>query len=243
MAYFLLIDKPAGITSHDVVDRVRRLTGERRVGHAGTLDPFATGLLIVAVGREATRELSRFVGLDKHYEATFVLGARSDTDDATGTITPVVMHHPPTPEQIGLALSQFQGEIEQIPPAYSAIKIDGKKMYEAARAGKPLEAKPRRVRIFEIRLLASPTTAHAPESSFNSEEQNYYSLFVTIHCSSGTYIRAIARDLGHALGTGGYVQSLRRTAVGPFTIEKATALDQILPLPISLVLSQVLSHL
>lgn len=205
MIGFLLIDKPAGLTSHDVVDSVRRLTSERRVGHAGTLDPFATGLLIVGVRREATREMEKLVGLDKTYETEFVLGANSDTDDVTGTITYCPPSELLTQLRVQAALKKFIGEIEQVPPAYSAIKIGGKKMYEAARTGKPLNAKPRHVKIYSIVIVKD--------------------LAMTIHCSSGTYIRAIARDLGVALGTGGYVKSLRRTHIGPFSINESTTLD------------------
>ncbi len=205
MTGFLLIDKPAGITSHDVVDRIRTLTGEKRVGHAGTLDPFATGLLIVGVGREATREMHKLVGLDKTYEAVFVFGASSDTDDRTGTITSVPL--PNLDEQtIRDALQKFVGVIEQIPPAYSAIKIGGKKMYEEARKGKPMKAQPRHVTIYSLSLLGSSTTE---------------AISLLVHCSSGTYIRALARDLGHALGTAAYVDTLRRTTIGPFTIVQA----------------------
>ncbi len=209
MMGFLLIDKPAEITSHDVVDRVRRLTGERRVGHAGTLDPFATGLLIVGVGREATREMSKFVGLDKTYEAVFVLGATSDTDDLTGTITLCPPSEPLTQACVQEELQKFVGEIDQIPPAYSAIKIGGKKMYEEARAGKPMEAAARKVSIYSLSEI----------------EGNTQTISLRIHCSSGTYIRAIARDLGRALGTGGYVQALRRTRIGSFSIDESVSME------------------
>ena len=214
MEGFLLIDKPDGLTSHDVVNRVRRLTGEKRVGHAGTLDPFATGLLIVGVGRVATREFPKLVGLDKEYEAVFALGGSSDTDDRTGTIEPRAI-----PDGIGRAaieavIKPLTGPIEQIPPAYSAIKIGGKKMYEAAREGKPLEAKPRAVTIYGFDLLDDllPTT----------DDKRLFS--VRIRCSTGTYIRSLARDLGAALGTGGYVEELRRTSVGPFAISASVPL-------------------
>jgi len=217
MSGFILYDKPAGITSHDVVDRVRRQTGQRCVGHAGTLDPFATGLLIVGVGREATREFPKLVGLDKIYEATFVLGATSDTDDRTGNITPVPPTEPLTHKRMEETLKQFVGEISQIPPDYSAIKINGQKMYEAAREGKPLEAAPRKVTIYAIDLLSS----HLLLATSPSLLATLPSLLLRIHCSSGTYIRAIARDLGRALGTGGYVEELRRTHIGPFSIESA----------------------
>ncbi len=228
---YLLIDKPAGLTSHDVVNRVRRATGVRRVGHAGTLDPFATGLLIVGVGREATREFQKFVGLDKTYEATFVLGASSDTDDVTGTIQPQGYRRGTAgvEKDIQKVLAQFTGEIEQVPPAYSAVKISGKKMYEAAREGKPLEAKPRKVTIYSIELQKSPSL----------NDSTTQSLPLTIHCSSGTYIRALARDLGRALGTGGYVESLRRTAIGPFSIHEATTLENLSPIPLETMLSRL----
>lgn len=249
---FLLIDKPAGMTSHDVVDRVRRLTGERRVGHAGTLDPFATGLLIVGVGRVATREMQKLVGLDKVYEAVFILGASSTTDDTEGEITPAPINLEgsrglqPAPDRrlkpaattIEEALKQFIGEIEQVPPTYSAIKIKGKKMYEAAREGKPMEAKARPVTIYSIVM-------HSTQRLHDSTTQQ---LSLTIHCSSGTYIRSLARDLGRALGGGGYVEQLRRTKIGPFSIENATSLSALpalsaLPLiPVSDLLSRVLTN-
>jgi len=213
-----LIDKPEGLTSHDVVNRVRRITGEKRVGHAGTLDPFATGLLVVGVGRMATKEMQKLVGLDKRYEAEFLLGAESDTDDRTGTITPILPPSEKELEKITIenTLTSFVGTIEQMPPTYSAIKIGGKKMYEAAREGKPLEAKPRTVTIYAIsNVVVSPSSNHLTPVS------------LSIHCSTGTYIRSIARDLGRMLKTGGYVQELRRTSIGPFTIQEAVTLDSL----------------
>lgn len=215
MEGFLLIDKPAGLTSHDVVNRIRRFTGEKRVGHAGTLDPFATGLLIVGVGRVATREMQKLVGLDKVYEAEFVLGASSDTDDRTGVITQAPTKSLPLAKgELEWVLSNFIGEISQIPPTYSAIKIGGKKMYEEARKGKPLVGKPRRVNVYSIQTHPDLHLARGGE----------FKLALTIHCSSGTYIRSLARDLGAALGGGGYVEQLRRTAIGPFSIQEASTL-------------------
>ncbi len=236
MSGFLLIDKPIGPTSHDIVDKIRRITGEKRVGHAGTLDPFASGLLIVGVGREATREFPKLVGLDKTYEAVFMLGASSDTDDRMGTIR-ACAPLPTSPlagqaaalaggggrDAIADALKQFTGEISQIPPAYSAIKIGGKKMYEAAREGKPLEAKARTVTVHSINIGPMSPTGPIPEAQTNPPQTE---LPLTIHCSTGTYIRAIARDLGRALGTGGYVQELRRTSIGPFTISESVSLEK-----------------
>ena len=214
---FLLIDKPAGMTSHDVVDRVRRMTGERRVGHAGTLDPFATGLLIVGVGRVATREMEKLVGLDKEYEAVFVLGASSTTDDTEGEITsePLSLPLQPTTYNLQPILKKFIGEIEQIPPTYSAIKIGGKKMYEAAREGKPIQGKARKVTVRGFSI--GPISPIGP----------ILKIPVHIACSSGTYIRALARDLGRALGGGGYVEELRRTVIGPFSIAQASTLESL----------------
>ncbi len=220
----LLIDKPAGITSHDVIDVLRRAFGIRQIGHAGTLDPFATGLLLVGVCK-ATKTLSQYVGLDKIYEATFVLGASSTTDDPEGTITPS-----PNPSLAGgemnalvkKAIRELTGEIQQIPPAYSAIKIKGKKMYEAAREGKPLVAPPRAVTVYSFDLIG-------PIGPIGPTPQGPISLHVKIHCSSGTYVRALARDLGAKLGGGGYVSQLRRTAIGPFTIDKAIPLSELTP--------------
>jgi tRNA pseudouridine55 synthase len=211
MEGFLLIDKPDGMTSHDVVDRVRKYTGIRKVGHAGTLDPFATGLLVVGVGRPATKQMQTLSGLDKKYEAVFMLGGSSDTDDRTGRIVSVDVPEL-TDEGIVQTLKTFEGPIEQIPPAYSAIKIGGKKMYEAAREGKPLEAKPRSITIHTIEM-----TGPLAENQFP----------VHIHCSTGTYIRSIARDTGKELGTAGYVEELRRTSIGPYSIEHATPLDDL----------------
>ena len=212
MENFLLIDKPAGITSHDVVDRVRQITGERKVGHAGTLDPFATGLLIVAVGRGSTKKLSEYVGLNKEYEAVFVLGARSETDDPEGPVVPSETARDISREEIETAIQKFVGQIEQIPPKYAAIKVGGKKLYQAARAGQEIERKPRSVCIDEFELLEM-----LPENKIR----------VRIKCGSGTYIRALARDLGEDLGVGGYVEQLRRTRIGEYKIENAKTLEQI----------------
>lgn len=206
---FLLIDKSAGPTSHDVIDRVRKITGVRRVGHAGTLDPFATGLLIVGVGRGATRHMSKIVGLDKIYEAVFILGASSDTDDRMGKIEEKKSGVESQESEVQVAMEKFIGDIQQVPPSYSAIKIGGKKMYEAARKGKPIKAAPRSVRI----------------DSFDLVEFTWPRLTAKIACGSGTYIRAIARDLGNELGVGGYVEELRRISIGPLSIDESVTLD------------------
>ncbi len=240
MIGFLLIDKPDGMTSHDVVARVRRLTGEKRVGHAGTLDPFATGLLVVGVGRVATREFPRLVGLGKEYEAEFLLGATSDTDDRTGTVLVCRESFVVSGEKIAEAMKEFTGPISQIPPNYSAIKIGGKKMYEAAREGKPMVAKPRDVTVYKFDLIDDSQTTPNPSL------QKDVGLKVRIACSTGTYIRSLARDLGAKLGVGGYVQELRRTSVGPFRIDEAIPLKTLTPetveaalLPVETVLSMV----
>ncbi|MEK9131155.1 MAG: tRNA pseudouridine(55) synthase TruB [Patescibacteria group bacterium] len=222
---FLLIDKPSGMTSHDVIDAVRRVTGERRVGHAGTLDPFATGLLIVGVGKSATTRLSEFVGLDKEYEATFVLGSTSTTDDPEGTIITTGAINGLTPSDLSSAMQSFVGTIEQIPPQYAAIKIKGKKMYELARQGEVIEAKPRTVTVhsFELREIASSAVLPPRKNTLDLP----VSLNVHLRVSSGTYIRAIARDLGAKLDVGGYVSQLRRTSIGPYRVEDADTIDQL----------------
>lgn len=213
---FLLVDKPADITSHDVVDRIRAVTHERTVGHAGTLDPFATGLLIVAVGREATRELEGFVGLEKTYEAQIVLGKSSTTLDPEGVIedakgSTVIV----TRKALNAALAKLSGAQDQLPPMHSAIKVGGKKLYELARKGIEIERKLRPVVIHEFMLMHD-----LPEESVELP----VTISTRIRCSSGTYIRALARDLGLALGTEGYVSELRRTAIGKFTVKKAQPL-------------------
>ena len=209
---FLLIDKPAGITSHDVVDQVRKITGERTVGHAGTLDPFATGLLIVGVGRDCTKQLSTYLGMDKEYEAEFVIGATTDTLDPEGAVipSPAVAVDQRT---ILEAIKQLTGEIQQIPPMHSAIKVGGKKLYELARKGQTLEVAPRTLTVHSFELLNEPDLSTWPVV-----------IKVRIFCSSGTYIRALARDLGTLLGTAGYVSSLRRTKIGEYSVTDATTL-------------------
>lgn len=205
----LLIDKPVGMTSHDVVDRVRRIFQTRRVGHAGTLDPFATGLLIVGVGK-ATKELSKYVGLDKTYVATARLGATSITDDPEGTMTPTLDVRHPTLPDIERAFDKFRGGYLQTAPMFSAKKVGGKKLYDLARAGRAheVELPKKQVAISDLRAL----DYHWPELTFE------------VSCSSGTYIRALARDIGAALGCGAYLTALRRTRIGTYHIEDATLL-------------------
>ncbi len=200
---FLLIDKPVGPTSHDIVDIVRRALRTRKVGHAGTLDPFASGLLILAVGSK-TKEISKFVGLDKVYEATVHFGASSDTMDRTGAIEQKECA-PISREDLESALEKFRGEIDQIPPMYSAKKIGGKKLYELAREGKEIERKPVRVTIHELEL-----------ASFS-----WPTAVIRTRVSSGTYIRALADDIGKMLGCGAYLEELRRTKIGVYDVANA----------------------
>jgi tRNA pseudouridine55 synthase len=204
---FLLIDKPAGITSHDAVDRVRRALGTRKVGHSGTLDPSATGLLLMGVGR-ATR-LLRFIGsLAKSYEGTGLLGVETTTLDAEGEVvrrSPVDV----TDERLQAGMETFLGDIEQAPPAYSAVKVGGRKLYEAARKGEPVEAAPRRIRVDEFDLLRRD----GPQFLFR------------VRCSSGTYVRSLVADLGRELGCGAHLIALRRTAIGSYRIEDAAPPD------------------
>ncbi|MFN8533961.1 MAG: tRNA pseudouridine(55) synthase TruB [Dehalococcoidia bacterium] len=206
----LAIDKPAGWTSHDVVARLRRLTGQRRVGHSGTLDPSATGVLVVCFGT-ATRLLEYLVGADKVYQSEFVLGVTTDTDDAEGAVLSRADPSGLTAEQVTGALDAFIGEIDQTPPAVSAVKVGGVRAYALARAGKALALAPRRVTIQRIELISLSLPR----------------LVVRISCGSGVYIRSIARDLGERLGVGGHVRSLRRLAVGEFTIDDAVSLETV----------------
>jgi tRNA pseudouridine55 synthase len=209
---FLLINKPATWTSFDVVNYIRkeerRKTGQKniRVGHAGTLDPFATGLLIVGVGREATRELDQFKNLPKTYEAVITLGATSTTGDPTGTIVPTSPVHEPSAGAIKKTLESFIGKQEQTPPMFSAKKIGGKKLYELARAGKTVERQPSQIEIFSIQLL----------------EYAWPELKIEATCSAGTYIRTLAEDIGKKLGTGAYCSQLTRTKVGEYNLQNAT---------------------
>lgn len=214
-ASFLLIDKPSGPTSHDMVDFVRRLVGIKKVGHAGTLDPFATGLLILGIGR-ATKKLGEFVGLDKVYEATVRLGATSDTYDRTGKIN-VLKDKNITTEEIKSVLQKFTGQIEQIPPMFSAKKVAGKKLYELARKGIEIERKPINVTIFENTIL----------------DYQYPKLVLRISCSSGTYIRSLAHDIGKVLGTGAYLEELRRTNIGHFDVKNARKPDELSKLSVN----------
>ncbi len=222
----LLIDKPAGMTSHDVVDKVRRITGQRTVGHAGTLDPFATGLLLVAVGRESTKELSKFVGLDKEYEATIKLGEASATFDTEGPFSPAACPNIEI-DELKTAMKRQVGEILQMPPMHSAIKIDGKKLYELARAGKEIERPARPVVIYSFELIDEARTGLDGANDMRTRLELPTEIKVRVHCGSGTYIRAMARDLGEALGTAGYLTALRRTKIGEFSVDKSAKIAEL----------------
>ncbi len=210
IAGMLLINKPAGWTSFDVVAKIRgmlrKATGQKiKVGHAGTLDPFATGLLVLAVGK-ATKQIDTFMKLDKTYEAEFRLGATSSTDDCDGEITRTATAFTvPNEAQIQQVLAEHTGAISQIPPQFSAIKVNGKRSYALAREGKTAELKPRAVTVY----------------NFTDVKYAYPELRCAISVSSGTYIRSLARDIGEQLGCGAYVQELRRTKIGDMTITHA----------------------
>lgn len=213
---FLNLDKPAGMTSHDLVNRVRRLTRQRRIGHAGTLDPAATGVLVIGLG-QATR-LIEYVQeeTEKRYLATIQLGQTTSTDDAEGAVTDTQPIPTLSAEAIHQLLQQFIGTLQQTPPAYSAIHIDGQRAYDLARRGVAVDLPPREVVITQITLLW----------------WNQSQLHLDIVCGKGTYIRSLARDIGITLGCGAHLANLRRTAVGSFTIDRAITLEQLEHQPI-----------
>lgn len=210
----LLVDKPAGISSFGVVARVRKIistnTGKKaKVGHAGTLDPFATGLLIILCGK-ATKQADTFLKLDKSYHAILKLGQESTTADPEGEITDVDSKIPEITE-VNSVIQRFSGEIEQTPPIFSAIKVNGQRAYSLARKGLPVELKPRKTTIYE----------------FTDIDYNYPLLSFGVSVSSGTYIRSLAVDIGKDLGVGAYLKELRRTSIGDYKIENSCSLDDI----------------
>ena len=207
----LLVDKPPAITSFGVVKRVRWALGAKKVGHAGTLDPMATGLLILLVGRDATRQQDRFMGLPKVYTATVRLGQTTASYDADTPVETEADASAVGDAQITAALADLTGEIMQVPPIYSAIKRGGERLYKKARRGETLEIEPR------------PTTVY----SFDVTERRGADLDVRVECSKGTYVRSLAHDLGQALGVGGHLVALRREAIGPFQASEAWALDEL----------------
>lgn len=205
------VDKPEGPTSHDVVAAARRALGERRIGHTGTLDPFATGLLLVCVGRAATRLAPLLTGLSKRYHAIARLGEETTTDDRIGEVTLRNAVDHLDSARVAAALAAMAGQSMQTPPAFSAKKVDGKRAYKSARAGVEIDLAPVPVTIHEIRIV----DVRLPDVEFE------------VHCSSGTYIRAIARDLGRSLGVGGHLRALRRTSIGAQSVEGAVPADRL----------------
>ena len=211
----VVVDKAAGWTSHDVVARVRRIARTRRVGHAGTLDPMATGVLVLGIER-GTKLLGHLALTTKGYDATIRLGRTTVTDDADGEVTGGSSAAAVDEAAVRAGLAELTGEIEQVPSAVSAIKIDGRRAYARVRAGEDVALAARRVAVFRLELLA-----------VRRPEPDVLDLDVTVDCSSGTYVRALARDLGAARGTGGHLTALRRTRVGPFTLADARTLEEL----------------
>ncbi|WP_344458169.1 tRNA pseudouridine(55) synthase TruB [Actinocorallia aurantiaca] len=214
MSGLVIVDKPAGWTSHDVVARMRRLAGTRRVGHAGTLDPMATGVLVVGV-EKATRLLGHLALTTKVYDGTIRLGETTSTDDAEGEPTGTTPAGHLEDAAVAEAAKAFTGEIMQVPPQVSAIKVNGQRAYKKARQGE------------EVELKARPVTVHGFDVLAVRRAGETVDVDVSVTCSSGTYIRSLARDLGEALGVGGHLTALRRTAVGPYRLDQARTLEQL----------------
>jgi tRNA pseudouridine55 synthase len=209
----IVVAKAPGPTSHDIVALVRRLAGVKRVGHGGTLDPFAAGVLPVFVG-QATRLVEYHMRDDKEYRAVMAFGARSTTDDLDGELTPTGVA--PARADLDAALDAFRGEIDQVPPDYSAVRVAGRKAYELARHGEKPDLRPRHVTVHRLDVTA-----------WDDSDTTRPVATVEVHCSAGTYIRALARDIGERLGSGAYLAALKRTASGPFRIDAAHALDEV----------------
>jgi tRNA pseudouridine55 synthase len=217
----LIIDKPEGITSHTVVARVRRVAGTRRVGHAGTLDPFATGVLVVCIER-ATRLSQFLVGLDKEYVATIRLGYATETQDLTGKqIAPLRSSNDLSLEDLHNVLGEFRGPQLQMPPMFSAKKVAGERLYRAAREGREVERQPVPVNLYSLELIEENT------NPLRLNQDGTCDFDVRVRCSSGTYIRTLGHDIGERLGVGGHLTALRRTAVGHFDITRAVALEEL----------------
>jgi tRNA pseudouridine55 synthase len=219
----VVVDKPGGMTSHDVVSRVRRLAGTRKVGHAGTLDPMATGVLVLGVNR-ATRLLGHLMLTEKRYDATIRLGVATTTDDAEGEVVSTSSTAALDEATVRSAAAEFVGDLMQVPTAVSAIKVDGKRAYQRVREGEDVE------------LAARPVTVHELAVT-EVRDADGIELDVSVRCTSGTYVRAIARDLGARLGVGGHLTALRRTAVGPYDLAAAHTLgalaDELVLMPIA----------
>jgi tRNA pseudouridine55 synthase len=221
----VVVDKPAGLTSHDVVSRLRRILGTRRIGHAGTLDPMATGVLVCGIGR-GTKLLGHLALDTKAYTATIRLGATTSTDDVEGEVLDRVDAGGVSDAAISAGMAALSGPIEQVPSSVSAIKVDGQRAYARVRAGE------------QVVLAARPVTV----SDFTLLARRGDELDVAVECSSGTYVRALARDLGAALGVGGHLTVLRRTRVGPFTLQRARTLEQLAAAPaLSLTLAEAVA--
>ncbi len=214
----VVVDKPAGMTSHDVVGRCRRIFGTRKVGHAGTLDPMATGVLVVGIER-ATKILGLLTATDKSYAATIRLGQATSTEDAEGEVVATVSAAHVTDSEIAAAVTALRGEIDQVPSSVSAIKVDGQRAYKLAREGRSVELAARRVRIDRFDVSAVRRV------------DAFLDVDVAVDCSSGTYIRALARDVGTTLGVGGHLTALRRTRVGRFDLAQARSLDDLADTP------------
>jgi tRNA pseudouridine55 synthase len=214
----VVVDKPAGLTSHDVVGRLRRLLGTRKIGHAGTLDPMATGVLVLGVER-ATRMLGHLALDTKAYTATVRLGAVTSTDDAEGEVVSTSAASGVTEDAVRAGMAALTGDIEQVPSTVSAIKVDGKRAYARARAGE------------DVVLAARPVTVSEFVLDAVRRDGEFLDLDVRVECTSGTYVRALARDLGAGLGVGGHLTALRRTRVGPFRLDSARTLEQLAERP------------
>jgi tRNA pseudouridine55 synthase len=218
----LIIDKPSGLTSHDVVARARHILHERRIGHTGTLDPFATGVLVILVGK-ATRLAQFFSDVDKEYEAIIRLGYSTDTGDRTGNPISGPPAEPKnwTEKEIEAALKTFRGELDQVPPMYSAKKVQGKKLYELARRGETVERKPVRVCIYDFAAIK------AEGQLIKDNLDGTFDFHARVSCSSGTYVRTLAEDFGKRLYVGAHLTELRRTRVGDFQLDRAITLEQL----------------
>lgn len=216
----LIIDKPEGITSHDVVARVRRVMETRRVGHAGTLDPFATGVLVVCIGR-ATRLVQFLVGLDKEYLATVTLGFATDTQDRTGKqITPLLTSNELSLEDLRTVLNEFTGPQFQTPPMFSAKKVGGERLYKAAREGREVTREPVNIVVHSAELIEDV------EAVLTMNDDGTRDFRMRVRCSSGTYVRTLANDIGDRLGIGAHLSELRRTAVGHFGVAESRTLNE-----------------
>ncbi len=209
-----LIDKQQGFTSHDVVAKLRKLLGTKKIGHAGTLDPMATGLLLLGVG-SGTKLMQFLSGLDKTYEATIRLGASTSTDDAEGEIGQDQDASKVSKDELAREIFKLTGNIEQVPSSVSAIKVDGKRAYDLVRAGEEVVLKSRSVTVSRFEVIGEPSVVG-----------QYLDINVEVDCSSGTYIRALARDLGEALGVGGHLTALRRTRIGAFEVSNASGISE-----------------